>query len=291
MTPEGRGSRSRPALSRDPLFSNANDYLETPVRRFFGWRWWRGWRGWLIFVVVISVASTIGGIGLVQAFSDPAEPWSQYPGVPQVPTDQILKDQTLDQLQPRVDAAMADVRAAITAEFGFTWSAKGADVVEYDTNRLGGMSLLNTYDSVAWQTSQTLRSDADKKRALTVVTAVMVKDGFGTPELQNIPGPDALQEFGGFTLEDQGRWVLAGQPPGVSKGGLQFTILDLSHDRTGILTEQSTKAVASLGWEPEYLAISYHGEFMLKQADKAEFARRAAIYAGHIMPVPGRNKD
>ncbi|MEO6942163.1 MAG: hypothetical protein ABI238_05920 [Terrimesophilobacter sp.] len=291
MDPDAQGSRSRPALSRDSLFSNANDYLETPMRRFFGWRWWRGWRGWLIFVVVISVVGTIGGVGLVQAFSAPTEPWSQYPGVPHVPNDQILKNQTLDQLQPKVDAAMADVRAAITAEFGFTWSAKGTDVVEYDTNRLGGISLLNTYDSVTWQSSQTLRSDADKKRALKVVTAVMAKDGFGTPELQNLPGPDALQDFGGFTLEDQGRWVLAGQPPGVSKGSLQFTILDLSHDRTGILTEQSKKAVTSLGWEPEYLSISYHGEFMLKQADKAEFARRAAVYEGHIMPVPGRNKD
>jgi hypothetical protein len=100
-----------------------------------------------------------------------------------------------------------------------------------------------------------------------------------------------MQDFGGFTLEDQGRWVLAGPPPEVSRGSLQFTILDLDHDRTGLLRAESDAAVASLGWEPEYLSIAYHGDFMLSEADRAEFERRAEIYRGHIQPVPGRNKD
>lgn len=228
---------------------------------------------------------TYAGVALTRVFSDPAEPWSGYPGVPQFSTDQVLKNATVEELQPRVDSAMADVRESITKEFGFTWSAKGADVVEYESNRFRGTSLLNTYDSVTWQTNSTLRTDADKKRALRIVTAVMAKHGFGTPALLNINGPDGLQQFGGFTLDDQGRWVLAGQPPEVSRGSLQFTILDLTHDRTGILTDESKNAVDSLGWEPEYLSIAYHGDFMLKQADRAEFARRAAIYAGHILPV------
>lgn len=224
-------------------------------------------------------------------FSDPAEPWSQYPGVPQFSTDQILANATVEELKPRVDAAMEDVRAAITKEFGFTWSAKGEDAVEYESNRFHGTSLLNTYDSVTWQTNHTLRTDADKRRALAIVTAVMAKDGFGTPALLNVTGPDGLSGFGGFTLEDQGRWVLAGQPPQVSRGSLQFTILDLTHDRTGMLTDESRAAVATLGWEPEYLSIAYHGDFMLRQADKAEFERRAEIYRGHILPVPGSNTD
>ncbi|MBB5633389.1 hypothetical protein BKA04_001612 [Cryobacterium mesophilum] len=241
--------------------------------------------------MVASIVSTFGIVALAKIFSDPAEPWSRYPGVPQFSTDQILKNETVEELEPRVDAAMEDVRAAITKEFGFTWSAKGQDVVAYESNRFHGTSLLNTYDSVTWQTSRTLRTDADKRRAVSIVAAIMERHGFGTPALLNVTGPDGLQDFGGFTLEDQGRWVLGGHPPEVSRGSLQFTILDLTKDHTGSLAAASRDAVASLGWEPEYLSIAYHGDFMLKQADRAEFERRAEIYRGHILPVPGRNRD
>lgn len=263
----------------------------SPIRRFFGWRWWRGWRGWLIFFVVAAIVATFGITALVRAFADPAAPWSEYPGVPQTSPEQVLKNDTIDELSPRVDTAMAEVREAITAEFGFTWTPKGEDVVAYETNRFHGTSLLNTYDSVTWQTSQTLRTVADKELAVKIVIDVMARNGFGTPALQNEPGPDSIYEFGGYTLDDQGRWVVVGQPPEVSRGGLEFVILDLSHDRTEVLSNASKSAVENFGWEPEYLSISYHGDFMLKESDRAEFERRAALYAGHIMPVPGRNTD
>ncbi len=186
---------------------------------------------------------------------------------------------------------MAQVRDAITAEFGFEWVKKGSDEVTRESNRFRGTSLLNTYDSATWQTTTTLKSEADKRKAIAIVSAIMTRAGFGTPALQNIEGPDGLQTFGGFTLATQGRWVLAGEPPHVSRGSLQFTILDLSNDRTGTLAAESEQAVAALGWEPEYLSIAYHGDFMLREADRAEFERRAEIYRGHIQPVPGRNSD
>lgn len=261
------------------------------MRKFFTWRWLRGWRGWLVFIVIAAVGCTIGGIALARAFAPAPDPWSRFPGVPQVSTDQILRNQTVEQLEPRVDAAMKEVREAVTIQFGLDWVPKGETKVVYESNRYRGTSLLNTYDSVNWQTTTTLRSEADKKRLVALVKKIMVSNGFGTPRLLNSTGPDALQDFGGFTLDDQGKWVLAGHPPEVSRGNLLLTILDLSNDRTGILAEASNAAVSELGWEPEYVSISYSGDFMLKTADKAEFERRAARYAGHIAPVPGRNDD
>ncbi len=244
-----------------------------------------------MFAAVTAVATTLGVAALVQAFSPPAQSWVYFPGVPQVSTNQVLKNETVEQLSPRVDAAMAEVRAAITAQFGFKWVKKGEDEVIRESNRFRGTSLLNTYDSATWQTTQTLRSESDKRKAIAIVTKVMAERGFGTPALHNIAGPQGLPEFGGFTLATQGRWVLAGEPPGVSRGSLQFTILDLSQDRTGNLAAQSAQAVAAFGWESEYLSIAYHGDFMLREADRAEFERRAEIYRGHIQPVPGRNTD
>lgn len=261
------------------------------MKRFFTWRWWRGWRGWLVFIVIAVVGCTIAGIALARAFAPAPDPWSRFPGVPQVSTDQILKNQTVEQLEPRVDAAMKEVREAVTKEFGLDWVPKGETTVRYESNRYRGTSLLNTYDSVNWQTTTTLRSEADKKRLVALVKKIMVRNRFGAPKLLNSTGPDALQDFGGFTLADQGRWVLAGHPPEVSRGNLLLTILDLSNDRTGVLGDASSAAVAELGWEPEYVSISYSGEFMLKEADRAEFERRAERYKGHIAPVPGRNDD
>ena len=245
----------------------------------------------MIFLVIAAIACTFAGIALTRAFAPPSEPWSRFPGVPQVTTDQILDNQTIEQLEPRVDAAMEDIRAAITQEFGLTWVAKGEPVTERESNRYKGTSLLNTWDSVTWQTTGTLRDRADKDRAVAIVTQVMERHGFGHPELANIQGPEGIGLFGGFTLDDQGRWLLEGRPPEVSRGSLQFTILDLAQDRTGILTADSDAAVASHGWEPEYLSVAYHGDFMLSEKDRAEFERRAELYKGHIAPVPGRNKD
>lgn len=245
----------------------------------------------MVFAVVAVVACTAGGIALARAFSPPAEPWSRFPGVPQVSTDQILRNETVEQLSARVDAAMADIRAALAEEFGFDWVRKGEDEVVRESNRFRGTSLLNTYDSATWQTTQTLRSEADKKNSIAIVTKIMAEHGFGNPELENIQGPEGVPDFGGFTLADQGRWVLSGAPPQVSRGSLQFTILDLSQDRTGVLAAESAQAVAAFGWEPEYVSIAYHGDFMLREADRVEFERRAEIYRGHIQPVPGRNTD
>jgi hypothetical protein len=208
-----------------------------------------------------------------------------------VPTDQILANQMIEELEPRVDAAMEDIRDAITEEFGFDWVAKGEAVAKRVSNRYHGTSMLNTWDSVTWQTTATLRDRVDKDRAVAIVTKIMKDHGFGEPALENVDGPAGIQDFGGFTLDDQGRWVLAGSPPEVSRGSLQFTILDLSLDKTGSLAAESAQAVAAQGWEPEYLSIAYHGDFMLREADRAEFERRAEIYRGHIQPVPGRNKD
>lgn len=242
-------------------------------------------------MLVAAIGCTLGGLALARALAPAPDPWSRFPGVPQVPTDRILQNQTIEELEPRVDAAMADIREAITAEFGFEWVAKGEPVTERVSNRYHGTSLLNTWDSTTWQTIGTLRDRTDKERAVAIVTLIMARHGFGEPALANVQGPGGIADFGGFTLDDQGRWVLAGTPPEVSRGSLQFTILDLTQDRTGILTADSDAAVAELGWEPEYLSVAYHGDFMLSEADRAEFERRAERYKGHIAPVPGRNKD
>ncbi|MBX3104578.1 MAG: hypothetical protein KF867_06340 [Cryobacterium sp.] len=262
-----------------------------PVRRFLGWRWWRGWRGWLVFLVVASILCTASGIWLAQTFSPSPVPWSKFPGVPQFSTDQILANETIEQLEPRVNAAMADIRIAITDEFGLEWVKVSTSRAVKESNRYHGQSLLNVWDSDTWQTIGTLRDESQKQLAVEIVGKIMKKNGFGDPRLLNIQGPDGVGEFGGYTLADQGLWLLSGAPPEVSRGSLNFKILDLDQDRTGVLMAQSQADQSEFGWQPEYLSISFHGDFMLSQKDRAEFKKRAEPYRGHIAPNPGRNND
>lgn len=186
---------------------------------------------------------------------------------------------------------MAEIRAEITAEFGFEWVLVSKSTKTRESNRYHGQSLLYEWMSDDWQTIGTLRDPADKQKAVAIAKKVMKKYGFTDPDLQNFEGRFAVYQFGGFTLNDQGLWSLAGKPAEVSRGDLYFQILDLNHDHTKDLTKQSQANVQNLGWQPEYLSVFYSGDFMLSEVDKAEFEKRAEPYRGKVAPPPGSNKD
>src|SRR5690606_7999712 len=146
--------------------------------------------------------------------------------------------------------------------------------------------MLVQYRGPAWQTVGTLRDSDDKQRLLDVAAPIIEAHGFGTPTLTNFAGPDAVPQFGGFTLEDQGRWVVTARPPESTRGKLQLTILDLTIDRTGVLAAASAGDVAERGYEREYVSIVFYGDLMLSETDRAEFERRSLRYEGHIPPAP-----
>lgn len=252
------------------------------------WRWLRGWRGWVLFLIVFVAACAALGLWLAKAFEPAPDPWSEYPGVGGTPATEILDDDSIETMSERVDAIAADIADAVTAEFGLEWEVRGEEEFRERTNRYGGTSMLLQYRTPAWQTLGTLRDLDDKQRLLEVVTPIIAAHGFGEAHLLNTMGPDAVPEFGDFVLEDQGRWVLAARPPESTRGQLLVTILDLSRDRTGALAAASAADVAERGYEEEYVSVMFVGDLMLREADRAEFERRALRYEGHIAPVPGR---
>lgn len=200
----------------------------------------------------------------------------------------ILDDDSIERMRERLETVSAEIRDAVTAEFGFDWVQRGEEQLRERTNRYGGTSMLLQWRSPAWQSLGTLRDLDDKQRLLELVAPIIVAHGFGEPSLANTMGPDAVPEFGDFVLDDQGRWVLASRPPEVTRGQLMVTILDLSRDRTGALAALSAADAAEHGFEREYVSIMFVGDLMLQETDRAEFERRASRYEGHIAPPAGR---
>ncbi|MBX3094655.1 MAG: hypothetical protein KF680_09020 [Cryobacterium sp.] len=258
-----------------------------PVTRW-GWlrRWLRGWRGWVVFLVIFALFCTALGIWLAKAFEPAPDPWSEYPGVGGTPMADILDDDSVERIGERFEEVAADIRTSITAEFGFDWVQHGEPELRDRTNRFGGTSMLQQYRGPAWQTLGTLRDIDDKQRLLELVAPIIEAHGFGTPELRNTMGPDAVPEYGDFLLEDQGRWVLSARPPETTRGELRVTILDLARDRTGGLAAGSADDIASRGYEREYVSIMFVGDLMLREADREEFERRSLRYEGHLPPAP-----
>ena len=251
------------------------------------WRWVRGWRGWAWFLVIFAILCTLLGVWLAKAFEPAPDPWSESPGVGGTPVADIVDDDSIETMQARFEAVAADIRDAVTAEFGLDWVQRGEEELRERTNRFGGTSMLLQYRGPAWQTLGTLRDVDDKQRLLEIVAPIIAAHGFGESSLTNTMGPDAVPEFGDFVLEDQGRWVLAARPPEVTRGQLLVTILDLSRDRTGALGAASAEDAADRGYEREYVSVMFVGDLMLHEADRDEFERRALRYEGHIAPPPG----
>lgn len=259
----------------------------TGFKRSSRWRWVRGWRGWALFAVVFAFLCVLLGVWLAKAFEPAPDPWSEYPGVGGTPMVDILDDDSIEQVQVRFDEVAAEIRDAVTAEFGLDWAVRGDEEFRERTNRYGGTSMLLQYRSPAWQTTGTLRDLDDKQRLLEIVAPIIAEHGFGEARLANTMGPDAVPEFGDFVLEDQGRWVLTASPPQLTRGQLLVTILDLSRDRTGALAAASAEDAAERGYAREYVSVMFVGDLMLHEADRAEFERRAIRYEGHIAPPAG----
>src|SRR5690606_23907341 len=112
----------------------------------------RGWRGWVVFLVVFAIFCTIVGVWLARAFAPAPDPWSEYPGVGGISMADILDDDSVERVGERLEGVSADIREAITAEFGFEWVQRGEEEFRERTNRFGGTSMLTQYRSPAWQT-------------------------------------------------------------------------------------------------------------------------------------------
>jgi hypothetical protein len=122
----------------------------------------------LLLVVNPVTAMTVGGLVFDRSDGDTAaggtgdedhDPiWDTYPGSAYVDAKETLDGPSYEAFVDRSETMLADIRTALTAEFGFEWVERKPAETELDHNGYGGDSMLYEYTAPVWQTTTTVRT-------------------------------------------------------------------------------------------------------------------------------------
>ncbi|WP_395639667.1 hypothetical protein [Pseudolysinimonas sp.] len=252
--------------------------------------------GALVATPVVAVAAyafdNARGIVTVEQDADGTEQtvfWREYPGIAGLDADELLDGPTLEEGIATGEAMVAEMRDALTAEFGLEWAPPPIDelTVIRTENHFGGFSMLYVVNAPTSQTTTVPRAWADKERAIAIIGEVAARYGFGEPTLDPYGSEesteDRIRDLGGATPAEQ--VVVSGMVPGPAGQWLWFSFQDLANDTTGRFTEQADQS-AEHGWERESISLGYGANGLLPEEDRAEFIERLAPFAGYAQPEP-----
>lgn len=139
----------------------------------------------LVVTLLFNVA-TVGAIGSVQAAarqdydgtkSEAQRHQEAYPGIKDVPNDAVLAQPSLEEVQAEGDELLADIRARVTEEFGYTWVEAGDVDISPERNGYGGESMLSSYTSPTWTTAEPVQDNDRKREVLAVVERMLYASG------------------------------------------------------------------------------------------------------------------
>lgn len=256
-----------------------------------------------VLAVVVIAVPAIGVAGLmvaqargivtVETAEDGSERtvhWREYPGVAEVDPAEVLTGPSLEQGHRLGAEIIAEIRAALEDDFGLSWAAdpNGEHEPIRVSNRFGGPSMLYVVNDPVLQSTSVPHDWAAKQRALDIIMVTAARHGFtalsfdfdrehwASPEdrIRDFGGatPDAMVELTGWIEGPHGQW-------------LAFGIRDLRNDTDGRFAEDLRPALEH-GWQPESIHVQYGANALLAEADRAEFERRLAPFAGYEQPEP-----
>lgn len=201
--------------------------------------------------------------------------WEAFPGVKDVPSADTLAQPSLEDTRTAADAVMADIRTALTAEFGYTWIEGAGETTRPERNGYGGESMLVEFWSQTWATVEPI-DDLDRKYAvMDVIDRVIETHGFWGIISFNDPSSGLDRSilermYGSADPATQPLWEwYSNDDPGVMN--LYAGIVDLSLDRTGEFLAAREAQTAGTTEPLEGLTISILASQMLSDADREAF--------------------
>lgn len=241
----------------------------------------------------VMLASDARGVVTVESTDDGVREvfWRDYPGIPELDPDDILAGPTLEEGEAQGRDLMADIEAALAAEFALEWApaptANGEQIAFPAQNHYGGTSMLQSLNVPGRQTTSVPATWAEKERMLAVVAEVAA--GYGYTDLSfdheagHMSAAEIEQSYGGSTPEEM--VFVGGALQGATGQWLMFSIHDFSLDHDGRFAEQF---VGSQGSDEPRSSISflYGANGLLPEDDRAEFERRLEPYLGLERPEP-----
>ena len=243
----------------------------------------------LVLTLVFNVA-TVGALTAVRTSvagsytntrSEADKFWEAYPGAKSIDEATVLAQPSLEAVRSRVEAAYADVRAALSDEFGYTWTST-PELVKPERNGYGGESMLQNYTSESWFTNEPVQDFSRKHDIMGVIEDVMVEHGFTSLTSINDPSygltPDILKKmFGSADPATQPQWEWYSYDWD-SDTVLYFDIIDLSLDTTGEFTAARQAMHDRTGEPMEGIQLVALGEYLLSEQDVDAFRDAMSKY-------------
>ncbi|WP_449407214.1 DUF4064 domain-containing protein [Microbacterium maritypicum] len=246
----------------------------------------------LAIALVVNVA-TIGGVSALRTSaaggyegikSEEQKHEEAYPGIKGTDPEQTLRQQSLEQVQADAESLFTDIRARVTAEFGYEWVAVGDEDFRPERNGYGGESMLVEYTSASWATTEPIQ-DYDRKLAvMDLIDDVVAEHGMSylysfNDEFSGIDPSMIAKLYGSEDPRQQHTWEYYTEN---YPDPLRFyaNIYDLSKDPTGDFRTAREAQSARTGEPLEGLQITVIASAVLSDADRAEFEEKLKEYPG-----------
>lgn len=248
----------------------------------------------LVITILFNVA-TVGGMSALQTSasgdydgvkSDEQKHEEAYPGIKGTNAQDVLAQQSLEEVRADADSLFTDIRARLTAEFGYTWSQVGEEDLRPERNGYGGESMLYEYASVGWATNEPIQ-DYDRKLAvMRVINQVIAERGLWELYSFNEPGTSGIDPtmiaklYGTDDPRTQHTWEYYTEN---YPDPLRFyaNVYDLSNDPTGDFRVTREAQSARTGEPVEGLQLVVIASAVLSDADRAEFEQKLQEYPGY----------
>ncbi|WP_314140280.1 hypothetical protein [uncultured Plantibacter sp.] len=249
----------------------------------------------LLLVVNPATAMAVGGLATDRAGDgsssaggsgdeehDPI--WDTYPGSAYVDAKETLDGPSYEDFVGTSDEMLAEIRTALTAEFGFDWVERQPAETEVDQNGYGGDSMLFEYTAPVWQTTTTVRTFEEKSRVVELIRQVLLRYGIANLDMQNAPSswrePGELTErYGGETLDTQALWDLHTYNAITGAGDFRTSIVDLTLDSAGTVAKDREFDVDYSDMAAEGIELHLDSYALLKEADRADYLEALKPYA------------
>ena len=207
-----------------------------------------------------------------------------YPGIKSTPVDQILMQPSLEEVRAQSEAALAEIRNRLSAQFGYTWTEIGTENLRPERNGYGGESMLVQYTSAPWMTNEPIQDYNRKLEVMDVIEDVIIDHGLYGLYSFNEPSSgleDAVREnFYGSTnprTQHTWEWYSENYPDPLRFYAVTY---DLANDRTGDFRAEREAQSARTGEPLEGLQIHFLAPELLSDDDRTEFEERMQEYPG-----------
>ncbi len=250
----------------------------------------------LLLVVNPVTAMAVGGLSTDQAGDgtsaggggggdeehDPI--WDTYPGSAYVDAKETLDGPSYEDFVGTSDEMLAEIRTALTTEFGFDWVERQPAETKADQNGYGGNSMLVQYTAPVWQTTTTVRTFEEKSRVVELIRQVLLRYDIANLDMRNAPSSwrepgELTEQYGGETLDTQALWDLHTYNAITGAGDFRTVIVDLTLDSAGTVAKDREFDVDYYDMAAEGIELHLDSYALLKEADRADYLEALKPYA------------